>query len=653
MNFQPMKTPPLPTLAAALLSLCFTTAMAEPASFVSHAPMRPLPTAASRPPAQGPAFFVDPKGDDQQAGTKEKPWRTVARAVKGLHPGDVLCLRGGTYYEPVVLHLSGTAEKPITIRAFPGELAIIDGGLRDFSETPATAWEPYAQGGEGEYRSTKTYTEGGGFGNFGDSMIPFHRYMNFTDLRSTNEFFKPGLENRADDPGGLYCGPGTRRDPETGRIHIRLSHTKLAGLGDLAYTGETDPRKLPLVIAGADYVLAVEGGAHLRIQDVVVRGAKTGAVKIEKSEDIELEGVTLYGGNMGMRIGTVRGLRLVDCALRGHGAPWHSRFSHKNRSGSGYLILAEGACSDFDFSRSEFTDHHDFFAFHSVETMRFHENFVDNFNDDGFEPGPKRERGQVFIYENLISRCLSPFTAHAKKPTPVDAEPGSGVYIYRNIVDLRRGTYSTPPETADPSGAYLERPTVAIAHDHGGPIHPIYYVYQNTFLVQAGVFRDYYAFSFGAHTRGTTRRVFNNIFAQAEPLHDQNFTGLAADDDFQSDGNLFWGLGDAAKPAGDIFAKLRQSPLLAASKQRYAPGWAAGDLHTDPRFVRFDTDARTPADVRLQPGSAAIDAGVAIPTEWPDPLRSADQGKPDLGALPASAAMFPVGRRQGAVLAGK
>src|SRR6185503_2082575 len=110
-------------------------------------------------------------------------------------PGDTLCLRGGTYYEAVVSRVAGTAEKPVTVRSFPGELAIIDAGFREFFEDPTHAWEPYPQGGPEEYRSTKTYTAGGGFGNFGDSMIPFHRYMNFADLRSTNEFHRPELEN--------------------------------------------------------------------------------------------------------------------------------------------------------------------------------------------------------------------------------------------------------------------------------------------------------------------------------------------------------------------------------------------------------------------------------------------------------------------------
>ena len=45
------------------------------------------------------------------------------------------------------------------------------------------------------------------------------------------------------------CGPGVWYDMKTGRIHARLGHTNLAHLGDQNYRGETDPRKLPLVIA--------------------------------------------------------------------------------------------------------------------------------------------------------------------------------------------------------------------------------------------------------------------------------------------------------------------------------------------------------------------------------------------------------------------
>ena len=41
--------------------------------------------------------------------------------------------------------------------------------------------------------------------------------------------------------------------------------------------------------------------------------------------------------------------------------------------------------------------------------------------------------------------------------------------------------------------------------------------------------------------------------------------------------------------------------------------------------------------------SLAYSPGVAVPVEWPDPLRSADAGKPDAGAIPLSAPAWTVG----------
>src|SRR5262249_39669657 len=155
--------------------------------------------------------------------------------------------------------------------------------------------------------------------------------------------YHEGLANRSDDPKGIYAGPGTHRDPKTGRIHIRLAHTKLAGLGENGYRGETDPRKLPLVISGDDYALRLHGARHVRIRDLVVRGAKRAAVLIEGGQDVELDGVTLYGSSMALRTSKIKGLRVVHSALRGHAAPWHSRFHHKDRSGAGYLFLAAGS----------------------------------------------------------------------------------------------------------------------------------------------------------------------------------------------------------------------------------------------------------------------------------------------------------------------
>lgn len=636
----------------AILLLKADSLDAAETKFLTHPPMRPLPTAADRPMAAGPALFVDAtKGSDQNDGSEKQPWRTLQHAVKKLKPGDTLYLRGGIYYENVVMAMVGTAEKPITIRSYPKELAIIDGGLREFIEEPEKSWEPVASGAEGEFRSTKTYTNGGNAGNFADSMVPLHRYITMSDLRSTNEFWNANLGKRTDDPKGIYCGPGVRRDPETGRIHVRLAHTKLPGLGKDGYSGETDPRKVPLAIAGHDYAVQIEGARHLRLQDLVIRGGSRAAMImgedrediIQDSEHIELDGLTVYGTGSALRVNRTTGLKVIGCNFRGHSAPWHSRAHHKYRAYAGYLVVVGG--KDLEFAHCELTDHHDCIQMYYADNIRFHHNLVDNFNDDGIEVGPKKERGKMFIYQNLISRCLNPFTLHGDKPKPVMGEAGSGVYIYRNIADFRLGTYRAIPTEPEPSGAYLNSPTLLVGHDHGGPVWPNYYVYHNTFLMKENAFRGYYGFSWGSHTRETTRRVFNNMFVQSDGVPGLNFTGASTTDDFQADGNLLWGLKEGPTYQGDFFAKFRKSSIFDASKKTYPSGWGATDRFADPKFVAISADPKQPLDLRLQKESPAIDAGVPIPAEWLDPLREMDKGKPDIGALPLAAEAFQVGTK--------
>ena len=96
--------------------------------------MRPLPQPVKAPLAAGPKLFVDAaKGSDANAGSQAAPWKSLAHATRQLKPGDTLYLRGGTFYEKVALTRSGTTNALITIASFPGELAVIDGGLREFA----------------------------------------------------------------------------------------------------------------------------------------------------------------------------------------------------------------------------------------------------------------------------------------------------------------------------------------------------------------------------------------------------------------------------------------------------------------------------------------------------------------------------------------
>lgn len=654
-----------------LTALVLLLAVDAPAAeFRSHPPMRPLPTPARGELADGRSHFVDPaKGDDANDGSSKSPWRSIRHALRQIKPGETLVLRGGTYYERVDVPTSGEPEQPITIRSSPGELAVIDGGLREFFDDPANAWEPLPDGAPGEYVSRKTYPQFAArpivqafvevgwepfhglenqrpvvLGNFGDSMVPLHGYRTLADLRDTSMLWDVG--GKFDKDEGVYCGPGLWFNRQTGRIHIRLAPTNLEGLGDRNYRGETDPRKLPLVISGpyGEDVVRLNGVRHIVLKDLVIRGGSGSAlVNIYGAADVRLEGVTLYGGAPSLLINATEKLRVVNCAFRGLAAPWSSRASMKYRGTPAYTIITrrnQPWNRDFEFANCEFTDNHDFAWLRDCNELRFHHNYVDNFNDDGIEVGAKKRDHSLAIYQNSISRCLINFTLHEIEPdeSPAEVNTGSGVYITRNVVDLRHGIFKAPPKEPDPKGSYLAEPGM-LSSDHGGPVWPQYFFYHNTVVRSDPAWRGYYGFGMGAQgLRGTQRRVFNNIFVQLNGV-----PGLSVQpegNDVSLDGNLHWSVVDGPSYEGNFFEKqnrvnFRNKPL--------PEGWLAHDTFADPKFAKLTAKVDEPFDLKLGPDSPAIDAGVPIPEEWIDPLRAEDAERPDIGALPSKTKPWRIG----------
>lgn len=640
---------------SAWLVFALTHELAADADFVSHPPTRPLPVASSRPLAAGAARFVDPhRGNDDNPGAQAAPWKTVQHAVGRLQPGETLYLRGGVYFEHVTLRASGAAGRPITLRSYPGELAILDGGLPEFQTAPQSAWEPCPGGAAGEFRSVQTYPGLGGaqdetnvLGNFGDSLVPLHGYRLLGDLRSDNPYWN--VSNKVDDEEFVYCGPGVYYDPASGRIHARLAHTRLAGLGEDNYRGETDPRNVPLVIAGyaGGSVLTLDGVRHVRLQDLVLRGAREATLAIEESQNIELDGLTIYGGAAPVRVRDTAGLRMRHTACRGLAAPWTFRGSLKYRSIESRLFSASGWAPTgadnrrFEIAYCEFTDSVDGVFVGNVAGVRFHHNLVDNVSDDGLfltattgydghTPG-----GDVQIYQCLLSRCLTTFAfgvGHGRQKTiPQGKQTGSGVFIYRNVFDFRRPVMYYWPTGPDAPQEITSMGRVA--SDHGNPAWEPMWIYHNTILAGDPPRYDYGTDGLGkALQHGTTRRVFNNIVCQMNGMVGQTLPEPGVD--FQGDGNLFWSVSEGATLTGPLFAKFRNSPAFVQSQKSYSPGWTAHDRYADPQFVRLSPDWREPADLRLREDSPAQDAGVPLPRDWPDPLRAHDEGAPDIGAAP-------------------
>jgi hypothetical protein len=631
--------------------------------FLSHPPLRTVPPPSNRPLAKGPAYFVDARrGDDANSGGKESPWRTINHALRQLKAGDTLYLRGGVYYENVYVALAGRKDAPVTLRSAPGEQAVIDGGLREFFETPAEAWEPHPQGAPGEYRSKRSYPNlRDVVGSFGDSMIGLQTYHHAKDLRATGEAIDWEDWARQDqtDIKPLYCGPGMWYDVETGRIHLRLAHTRLPE-PVANYKGETDPRKLPLVIAPFHSVpLHVDGARHVRFQDLIVRGAGYTAAVLDLTADVEFDNVTVWCGTYGLRAARTVGLRFLHSALYGNAAPWTFRTDTSKRDYPGrphrnitrlnthaLLELDAGRESSvyatpqndrWEFAHSEFTDAHDGVYLGGVG-VRFHHNRIDNMQDDGIYLSPMYFRHrldktdpEIHVGENVITRVLTAFAFGGPEPVTRDR-----VFIYRNVIDLR-GKVQTGRPTAKQPEPRLS--TGKVIGDHGSPPWSAMNIYHNTFVMAGARQADMVAF--GGNRAGHPRRVFNNIF-----LHADRLPAFAAPDpavNVAADGNLYGAPGVAEKQAAAFFNRFRAAPAFEQSKKLYPPGSSAHSKVADLRFVKFAADVPA-SDYRLTPESPAVNAGVMLPEEWPDPLRQADKEKPDMGALPLGAGPMRVGR---------
>ncbi len=86
-------------------------------------------------------YWVAPAGNDANPGSRERPFRTVQKAMDVARAGDVCTVRGGTYREAVTIRHSGEAGRPIRLTAAAGEQVVLDG-----SDPVTGTWERH-QGG--------------------------------------------------------------------------------------------------------------------------------------------------------------------------------------------------------------------------------------------------------------------------------------------------------------------------------------------------------------------------------------------------------------------------------------------------------------------------------------------------------------------------
>lgn len=72
-------------------------------------------------------IYVSPDGNDQNEGTKLKPFRTLQQASKEATAGTTVLVREGIYHEILNVKYSGTSPKPIIFKNYKNEKVVISG----------------------------------------------------------------------------------------------------------------------------------------------------------------------------------------------------------------------------------------------------------------------------------------------------------------------------------------------------------------------------------------------------------------------------------------------------------------------------------------------------------------------------------------------
>jgi len=111
---------------------------ASEAEWVEYSVRTPIPRRNLKLPPSGTEYYVSLKGNDQNPGTREKPFRHIQKFADIAQPGDLCLVREGTYRETVRPKNSGRTGDPIRYVAYPGEKVTISG-----TEAITGKWSKY------------------------------------------------------------------------------------------------------------------------------------------------------------------------------------------------------------------------------------------------------------------------------------------------------------------------------------------------------------------------------------------------------------------------------------------------------------------------------------------------------------------------------
>lgn len=644
-------------------------------------------------------YFVSTFGSDSNPGTINRPFRTITKGIGVLEAGDVLNLRKGVYVESVEIKgKNGSANNNIVIRSFPGEHAIIDGSVAQFRVANNNDWEPAAlhdpNAHKEEFVSRDTFTldsndDRVNRGAFLDRK-PYTRlitYSKLDDLRAENETFdqialndpRPGPEETDAAGNGtgfrrpwVYMGPGVFFNQQTGRAHIRLSHTHngVEGLAD--YDGKVDPRLLRLAISHKDRAtLVIRNSSFVRFENISIRFGGEHTVEIHVTEGVVFDHIRVLASSHGVFMGAGNsGTIFRHCEIDGGLPTWYFRTDRKaeyhfkegdtvvlnilGKQTSRALFFGNKDNVGTEIYNCEFVNAHDFYF--AGQRLQFRHNWIHNLNDEAiFFDAAENSHG--LVHENVITQCLSAISFAGEKVS-------GPWFIYRNLIDLRSPTAGKRPKFPG------DKDVFRFGHLYkGNPPDGALHLFQNTFLVLSVDDQASYRHYRATDTKPEEtfpRHSFNNIFVAVNPTPDfDKAISFVPSPSFPgpTDGHCYFRIGFAERPLlrflaykfnGQCFKKgefetldeLKDSLLFEQSKTQYAPGYEANSVEVDPQFRQIGAagSVQETDDLRLRSSSPLRKKGIVLPSE----LKSLDpfaptQGKPDIGCYPLDSSGLSVG----------
>ncbi len=89
--------------------------------------LTPLALLLLTPAVFGATYYISPDGSNDNSGSQQHPWKTIAKANEMLGPGDTVILAAGRYEGLIEPARSGRKDAPITFRSEPSQPAVILG----------------------------------------------------------------------------------------------------------------------------------------------------------------------------------------------------------------------------------------------------------------------------------------------------------------------------------------------------------------------------------------------------------------------------------------------------------------------------------------------------------------------------------------------